>query len=161
MNIPLNIDWRQILLHLFNFAILAGGLYLLLYRPVKQFMEGCQARYAEQDRQARQDRERARQLKEEYEAQLDRADAQIAQRRSAAEQELEQLRQRKTAEAEREAEAILTKARDSAQREREELLARTSKELVAAAVDAAEKAAWKSDPYEQFLGLTGRGDSHA
>lgn len=32
MNIPLNIDWQQILLHLFNFAILAGGLYLLLYR---------------------------------------------------------------------------------------------------------------------------------
>ena len=26
---------------------------------------------------------------------------------------------------------------------------------------AAEKAAWKSDPYEQFLDLTGRGDSHA
>ena len=26
MNIPLNIDWQQILLHLFNFTILAGGL---------------------------------------------------------------------------------------------------------------------------------------
>lgn len=35
MNIPLNIDWQQILLHLFNFAILVGGLYLLLYNPVK------------------------------------------------------------------------------------------------------------------------------
>ena len=35
MNIPLNIDWQQILLHLLNFAILAGGLYLLLYKPVK------------------------------------------------------------------------------------------------------------------------------
>ena len=31
MNIPLNIDWQQILLHLLNFVILAGGLYLLLY----------------------------------------------------------------------------------------------------------------------------------
>ena len=29
MNIPLNIDWQQILLHLLNFVILAGGLYLL------------------------------------------------------------------------------------------------------------------------------------
>ena len=38
MNVPLNIDWQQILLHLMNFAILAGGLYLLLYKPVKQFM---------------------------------------------------------------------------------------------------------------------------
>ena len=34
MNIPLNIDWQQILLHLLNFVILAGGLYLLLYKPV-------------------------------------------------------------------------------------------------------------------------------
>ena len=47
MSIPLNIDWQQILLHLFNFAILAGGLYLLLYRPVKQFMERRQTHYEE------------------------------------------------------------------------------------------------------------------
>lgn len=39
MGVPLNIDWQQILLHLFNFLILAGGLYLLLYKPVKAFME--------------------------------------------------------------------------------------------------------------------------
>ena len=45
MSIPLNIDWQQILLHLFNFAILAGGLYLLLYKPVKQFMEQREADY--------------------------------------------------------------------------------------------------------------------
>lgn len=39
MNIPLNIDWQQILLHFFNFSILVGGLYLLLFKPVKRFME--------------------------------------------------------------------------------------------------------------------------
>ena len=38
MNIPLNIDWQQIVLHLMNFAILAGGLYFLLYNPVNKFM---------------------------------------------------------------------------------------------------------------------------
>ena len=43
MNIPLNIDWQQILLHLLNFAILAGGLYLLLFKPVKAFMENGKA----------------------------------------------------------------------------------------------------------------------
>ena len=35
MNIPLNIDWQQILLHLFNFVILAGGLYFILYKPTQ------------------------------------------------------------------------------------------------------------------------------
>ena len=39
MNIPLNIDWQQILLHLLNFSVLTLGLYLLLYKPVKNFME--------------------------------------------------------------------------------------------------------------------------
>ena len=39
MNIPLNIDWQQILLHFFNFSILVGGLYLLLFKPVKNFMD--------------------------------------------------------------------------------------------------------------------------
>ena len=38
MNIPLNIDWQQILLHFFNFSILVGGLYLLLFKPVKSFI---------------------------------------------------------------------------------------------------------------------------
>ena len=49
MNIPLNIDWQQILLHLLNFVILAGGLYLLLYKPVKTFMEKRQQYYQEQE----------------------------------------------------------------------------------------------------------------
>ena len=52
MNIPLNIDWQQILLHLLNFVILAGGLYLLLYKPVLAFMEKRQSYYREQDRRA-------------------------------------------------------------------------------------------------------------
>lgn len=39
MNVPLNIDWQQILLHLLNFMILFGILYFFLYKPVKDFME--------------------------------------------------------------------------------------------------------------------------
>ena len=35
---PLNIDIVQILLHMLNFVILAGGLTLLLFKPVKKFM---------------------------------------------------------------------------------------------------------------------------
>ena len=54
MNIPLNIDWQQILLHLFNFTILAGGLYLLLYRPVKEFMQKRDAYYQGINDQAEQ-----------------------------------------------------------------------------------------------------------
>ena len=48
-NIPLNIDWQQILLHLFNFSILVGGLYLLLFKPVKNFMDKRAKHYADME----------------------------------------------------------------------------------------------------------------
>ena len=60
MQIPLNIDWQQILLHLFNFTILAGGLYLLLYRPVKNFIKKREEHYQSLDQAAQKDREEAR-----------------------------------------------------------------------------------------------------
>ena len=42
---PLNIDWQQILLHWMNLAILAGGLYFLLYKPVVSFMQKREQHY--------------------------------------------------------------------------------------------------------------------
>ena len=36
---PLGIDFAQIFLHLFNVVILFGGLYFILYSPVKKFMD--------------------------------------------------------------------------------------------------------------------------
>lgn len=162
MSIPLNIDWQQILLHLFNFAILAGGLYLLLYRPVKNFMEQRQNHYESMHQQAQQDREQAEKLKAEYEDKMSQVEAAITQRKTEAEQELSQLRSQRVAEAKQEAEAILAKARESAKREQEELVSSVSKELVDMAVTAAEKIALGADgdPYEQFLNLAERRTSH-
>ena len=50
--VPLNIDWQQILLHLFNFTILFGALYILLYKPVRDFMAKRTAYYADMDARA-------------------------------------------------------------------------------------------------------------
>ena len=91
MNIPLNIDWQQILLHLFNFAILAGGLYLLLYRPVKDFMKKREEHYQSMDEAAERARADAAQLQEQYASRLSQADAEIAQKRVEAQRELDQL----------------------------------------------------------------------
>ena len=99
MNIPLNIDWRQILLHLFNFAILAGGLYILLYRPVKNFMKQREDYYQGLRDDAEQVKEQAEQLKTQYETQLSQADEAIDRKKAEAEQELEQLRERELADA--------------------------------------------------------------
>ena len=140
MSIPLNIDWQQILLHLFNFAILSGGLYLLLYRPVKAFMDQRQAYYQN--------------LHQEVEADM-------ARRRADAEKELDALRAQQVAAAKQEAEEIISKAQESARREKAEVLSKASKELVDMAVTAAEKIALGSegDPYEQFLSLAEGRDS--
>ena len=75
MNIPLNIDWQQILLHLLNFVILAGGLYLLLYKPVKAFMDKRTAYYRDQDAQAAKALADAEQTAAEVRQQLKNADA--------------------------------------------------------------------------------------
>ena len=73
MNIPLNIDWQQILLHLLNFAILAGGLYLLLYKPVKAFMAKREDWYQAQADEAEKTRQEAEALKAAAQAQTDAA----------------------------------------------------------------------------------------
>lgn len=162
MSIPLNIDWQQILLHLFNFAILAGGLYLLLYRPVKQFMEQREAYYQDIHQEAEQVKAQAAQMKAEYQARLSEADADIARKRAAAEQELEQLRAQQVSGAKQEAEQILAKAQESARQERTKMMAKASKELVDVAVATAEKIALGADedPYEQFLRLAERRSAH-
>ena len=49
---PLNIDWQQILLHLFNFVVLTGVLYFLLYKPVKSFMDKRTEEYRSADEKA-------------------------------------------------------------------------------------------------------------
>lgn len=162
MSIPLNIDWQQILLHLFNFAILAGGLYLLLYRPVKQFMEQRQAYYQNIHQEAQQVKEQADQMKAEYQEKMSQVEKTIAQRQADAEQELEQLRSQQVADAKQEAEEILAKAQENAQREKTEMISKASKELVDIAVTAAEKIALGADgdPYEQFLTLAERRPFH-
>lgn len=162
MSIPLNIDWQQILLHLFNFAILAGGLYLLLYRPVKQFMEQRQAYYQNIHQEAQQVKEQADQMKAEYQEKMSQVEKAIAQRQADAKQELEQLRSQQVADAKQEAEEILAKAQENAQREKTEMISKASKELVDIAVTAAEKIALGADgdPYEQFLTLAERRPSH-
>ncbi|MFR3310210.1 MAG: ATP synthase F0 subunit B [Christensenellales bacterium] len=79
MNIPLNINFQQILLHLLNFVILAGGLYFLLYGPVKKFMDGRQKHYSDLKAQTEDELAKAKALEREYRERLSAADAEIAE----------------------------------------------------------------------------------
>ena len=82
---PLNIDLVQVLLHMLNFVILAGGLTLLLFRPVRRFMDGRRRAFEERERKNSEDAAENERLKAEYEEKLRSLEAEAAAIRRKAE----------------------------------------------------------------------------
>ena len=71
MSLPLNIDLQQILLHMLNFVILVGGLYFILYAPVKKFMDQRAAGYAAMDKAAAEKMADAEKMAADQQSKLD------------------------------------------------------------------------------------------
>ena len=139
MNIPLNIDWQQILLHFFNFSILVGGLYLLLFKPVKSFMAKREKHYADMESAAVAREKDTEELK-----------AEMAKREAAFDTELEEKR---AAAAKAQADKILSDAKSAAENERQKIVAEANREAVAIAEEAMEKLLAKetSRAYDSFV----------
>ena len=104
---PLNIDWQQILLHWMNLAILTGGLYFLLYKPVKQFMEKREAHYRALEEQAAGRLAEADRMKEAYQAKLDGAEEEIRALRTRAQEQAQQSADAQLAQAQEQAGQIV------------------------------------------------------
>jgi len=153
--VPLNIDLQQILLHWMNLAILTGGLYFLLYKPVKQFMAQREEYYRQLDRDAGEKLAQARQTQTEYQTRLDEAEAEIRDMRAQAQQAVQQSAQEQLDQANEQARQIVAQARADAERERDQLMKRSQRELKDLAAKAAKKLAShpEADPFEQFLNL--------
>ena len=139
MNIPLNIDWQQILLHLFNFVILAGGLYFLLYKPVKSFMDQRTAYYQGLDKAAADKMERAKEHEQEYRKRLEGADAEIDRKREQAAKDAEKMAETILDEANKQREQIIAQAQKEAGREKEKMLQDAKEEIVELAMAATVK----------------------
>ena len=159
MNIPLNIDWQQILLHLMNFAILAGGLYLLLYKPVKQFMAKREAYYQELADQAAGKLREAEALKADRQAKLDAFDEELRQKKIKAQQDAQAAVQQQLDDAKVQAQRVLAEARKEAERDRQKVMADARQELKDLVTDAAEKLArgTGSEAFDLFLDLAEKG----
>ena len=159
---PLNIDFQQILLHWMNLAILTGGLYVLLYKPVKQFMDKREAHYQELERQAADKLAQAEQLKAERQAQLDQAGEEIRQARAKAQQSAQQAAQEQLDQAQVQAQHIVAKAQAEAEQSRERIRRESQRELRELAAQAAKRLAARpgTDPFDQFLDLAEGGKSH-
>ncbi len=159
---PLNIDWQQILLHWMNLAILTGGLYFLLFEPVKQFMRKRADHYQELDKLAEDKLAQAEQLKAGCQAKLDRADEEIHQERVKAQQAAQQAAQEQLTQAEEQARHIVAKAKAEAEQTKERAIRESQKEMRELAAKAAKKLAAKpgEDFFDQFLDLTEGGKTH-
>ena len=152
--VPLNIDWQQILLHLFNFTILFGARYILLYKPVKDFMANREEHFAEMDSKANQALADAEKNKEEYEKKLSDFEEKVRDEKSRMSKEVEAERERRLGEAKSEAEKIVADARTEAEREKSEIIASAQKEITGMVTEATEKLALDqsaSDAFDQFL----------
>ena len=139
MNIPLNINFQQILLHLLNFVILASGLYFLLYGPVKKFMDGRQKHYADLKAQTEDELAKAKALEQEYSERLSAADTEIAERKAEAGRAAQQISDKIIADAEKKKEEIIADGRAAAERERRRAVDDAREEIVGLAVAATEK----------------------
>ncbi len=153
MNLPLNIDLQQILLHLFNFVILAGGLYLLLYKPVKDFMDKRAAYYENLDREAKAKLKEAEELNSNYREQLEAVDKEIAQKRAQAEKELQDQCDSELQSTREQAAKLIATAQAEAEQERERILSDAQNEIAGMAIAATQKLLYRSvsETYDQFL----------
>lgn len=161
MNIPLNIDWQQILLHLFNFVILFAILYFLLYKPVKQFMDKRMEYYKKLDEDAKLNLENAEKAKEEYVKKLESAEDEIAAEKEKARKELEEAGTLKKKQAEEEAAKIIKDAHQRLEREHAQMLRDAQSEISDMVTSAAEKLVVKastSEAYDQFLDTVKRSE---
>lgn len=139
MNIPLNIDWQQILLHMCNFVILAGGLYFLLYKPVKNFMDQRAAYYQGMDKAAAEKKEQAEEHEQEYRRRLEGADSEINRKKEQAAKEAEKMAKTILDEANRQREQIIAEAQREASHEKEKMLQDAKEEIVELALAATAK----------------------
>ena len=152
--LPLNIDWQQILLHLFNFTILFGALYILLYKPVRDFMAKRTDYYADMNSRTEDALREAESSRDAYDEKVRSFDEEVRTERAKMNKEISEQRERQLAQAKTDAEKIINDAKAEADREKEEIIASAQKEIAGMVTDAMEKLTLEqsaSDAFDQFL----------
>ncbi len=153
MQLPLNIDWQQILLHALNLVILVGGLYALLFKPVKKFMDQRTENYQKMKADAENAQAQAESLKAELSERMKQADADAQTYRQEAMAKAEKEAGAVLDSARSQAEKIVNAAREKAANEEKQIVQNAQSEITRLSVEATQKLMdYKlSDVYNQFL----------
>ena len=148
----LGINFQQILLHVFNFAILLLVLNELLYKPIVKFIDDRENYYKSMDKEKNENLEKSKELlnqrnqelKDIYiEANKIKEEA-IIESQIQAKQEIDQAKE--------EGKKLLEKARVQSLVEKDILIRNTKKDLREVAIEAAAKLSLlNNDVYDDFL----------
>ncbi len=152
---PLNIDVQQILLHLFNLVLLFGILYVLLYKPVHDFMKKREDEYKQRDKDTKDALSDANGLKAEYEKKLAQAEKDNADERARISAQAEADREKIIEQAHANAAKIVADARTKAEKEHDRLIERAQTEIAEYVSKAAERAVMDNgslhDDFDSFF----------
>lgn len=148
---PLNINLQQILLHMFNFALLFGIAYFLLYSPVKKFMDGRKKYYEDMDKEAKEKLEEASKARAMYEEKLSHAGEDAKAEKDKILKDAGERREAIIADARKEAADIVEASRKRAESEKEMSVTRAKQEIEEYVTKAAGEIIAGSDPYDSFL----------
>lgn len=166
MSLPLNIDVQQILLHLLNFLILAAGLYLLLYKPVHQFMKKRISYYEEQEKESNRQKEEVQEKKNEYEELLSSAEEEIRQLKIAEMNKITEETEDILARAKLHAGKILSDAEKEAVLQKKKIMKSAQKDISELVVTATQKLMYQNESddndsaiFDEFLKTVKEGDS--
>ena len=136
---PLNIDIVQILLHMLNFVILAGGLTLILYKPVCKFLDERHAHFENLEKENAEKAAENERLKEEYEKKIADSEIEISELRHAAEKEAAEKTKAYIEAAREQADGIIAAAEEDAERRKVQILESTQTEMEELVIEATQK----------------------
>ena len=155
---PLNINFQQIFLHLFNFVILGGGLYLLLYKPVVDFMNKREQYFSNLEKETQQALEQAKEKEAQYNEKLNQCNDEMAIKKVEAMIECEKLVDARIQSAKEEASHILEDAHIKAKMHHDKMVEQAKEEITDLALDTAKKMMTDQDIYSQFVQACNQGD---
>ena len=159
---PLGIDFTQIFLHMFNVVLLFGGLYIILYAPVKKIMQDRENHYKEMDESAKNKLAEAEQKNAEYEEKLKNVEVEISQQKKKASMDIATMRSNAEAEAKEAASKIIEDAKKDAENQRRAIVESAKKDITEMVEEATRKvvlAGSTSEAYDMFLDNAERSDS--
>ena len=136
---PLNINVVQILLHMLNFVILAGGLTFLLFKPVKKFLDERQKYFADKEKKLNEGLASNESLKAEYDKKISEVEAEIEEMRLNAKNETAKEAKEYLNNAQAKASAIISEAESQAEDRKEHILDSAQTEIGELVIEATQK----------------------